>query len=119
MAEYLVLALSNAVAGEEDAFEKWYDQHLTEMLDIPGVKSAQRYSVAPMTIRDGEGNPVPLPPPTHHFLVVYQLEQEPDELMKEFLARAASGQLTPSTSQDMTNFSMTAWKPHGEQRVAE
>jgi hypothetical protein len=116
---YLVLALSNAIAGEEDAFEKWYDQHLNEMLDIPGVASAQRYAVAPMTIRDAEGLPAPVPPPTHQYLVVYQLEQEPDELMKEFLARAASGQLTPSTSQVMTTFSMTSWKPQGDLRVSE
>ena len=46
MARYEYLILSCAQPGREAEFEKWYDeQHIVDVLAVPGVVSARRFHV--------------------------------------------------------------------------
>jgi len=46
----LFIVLTNPVAGEDKAFNHWYDEeHLDDVLATPGVVSAQRFRIAPET----------------------------------------------------------------------
>ena len=119
MAENLFLVLTNPIEGEDEAFNKWYDtQHVAEVLDVPGVIAAQRYDLSEVTVPEDEDLPAQLPPPTHRYLVVYELDREPDQVMAEFLKRVMAGQLSLGETLDLGTISLTGWTPRGDRRVA-
>lgn len=48
MAETILLALTNPVAGRDAEYNAWYDDvHLADVLRVPGVTWAQRFAAAP------------------------------------------------------------------------
>ena len=114
------VVLTNPIEGEDDTFNKWYDTtHVPEVLDVPGVVAAQRYDLAELTIPDDEDLPAQLPPPTHRYLVIYELDREPEVVMAEFLKRVMSGKLSLGETLDLSTISMTGWTPRGERRLAD
>lgn len=120
MAENLFLVLTNPVQGQDEDFNKWYDtQHVPEVLDVPGVVSAQRYDLSEVTVPEDEDLPAALPPPTHRYLVIYELDRDPDAVMSEFLKRVMGGQLSLHETLDLTTISLTGWIPRGERRLAD
>jgi hypothetical protein len=111
---------TNPVAGQDDAFNEWYEtRHLVDILDVPGVVAAQRYDLAPMTLPEGEDVPAQLPPPPHRYLTVYELDRDPDAVMKEFTSRAGTDQMPLSESLDLATVSMAAWTASGPRRTAD
>lgn len=69
MAEYKFIVFTNAVAGEEREFNEWYDnQHLRDVLAIPGVVAAQRLTLAPVQRTDG--------PHRFKYCAIYEIETE-------------------------------------------
>ena len=44
MPKFKLIGLSNPTPGQEAEYNRWYDgQHISDLLAIPGVKSAKRY----------------------------------------------------------------------------
>ena len=120
MAENRFIVLSNPIGGKDDEFNKWYDEiHVPEVLEVPGVVAAQRYDLAELDIPDDPDLPAQLPPPTHRYLVIYEVEGKPEAVMAQFLERVMSGKLTLGETLDLTTVSMTAWTPSGERRLAD
>jgi hypothetical protein len=120
VAENLFLVLTNPVQGQDEAFNTWYDtQHVPEVLDVPGVVAAQRYDLSEVTVPEDEDLPAQLPPPTHRYLVIYELDRDPDTVMSEFLKRVMAGKMTLHETLDLGTISLTGWKPRGERRVAD
>ena len=114
------IVLSNPIAGEDDTFNKWYDEvHVPEVLEVPGVIAAQRYDLAELDVPDDEDLPTQLPPPTHRYLVIYELDRAPQAVMAEFIDRVMTGKLSLGETLDLTTVSMTGWVPHGERRLAD
>jgi hypothetical protein len=119
MADRLMLVFTNPVDGQDDAFNEWYDsRHIADVLNVPGVVAAQRYRLAPIALPDGDDAPAQLPPPSHRYLAVYELDRDPDEVMKEFLSRAADGRLPLNETLDLTTISMTTWTARDDRRVS-
>lgn len=47
MARYAFTVFSNPVAGQEQEYNRWYDeQHLGDVLKVPGFVAAQRFKLA-------------------------------------------------------------------------
>lgn len=47
MARYSYLVISNPTAGQEAEFNRWYtEQHLPDVLKVPGFIAAQRFELA-------------------------------------------------------------------------
>ena len=114
------VVLSNPIEGADETFNKWYDSvHVPEVLDVPGVVAAQRYDLAELQIPDDDDLPAQLPPPTHRYLVIYELDREPQEVMAEFLDRVLTGKLTLGETLDLATVSLTGWTPRGERRLAK
>jgi hypothetical protein len=114
------VVLSNPIEGEDDSFNKWYDEvHVPEVLDVPGVVAAQRYDLRELDVPDDPDLPATLPPATHRYLVIYELDQEPDAVMANFLERVMTGKLSLGETLDLTTVSMTGWTPRGERRLAD
>lgn len=46
MPKYLMLALNGPVGGQEEEFNRWYNEdHVPELLTIPGFVAARRYKI--------------------------------------------------------------------------
>jgi hypothetical protein len=120
MPHNLFIALTNPIEGEDEAFNTWYDtQHVPEVLDVPGVTTAQRYDIAELPVPDDPDLPAQLPPPTHRYMVIYELDNEPEVVMGEFLKRVMAGTLSLGQWLDLTTISLTGWTPRGERRAAQ
>lgn len=114
------IVLSNPIAGEDEAFNKWYDTvHIPEVLDVPGVVAAQRYDLAELAVLDDENLPAQLPPPSHRYLVIYELDREPQVVMTEFLDRVTTGRMSLGAALDLSTIALTGWAPRGERRLAD
>ena len=61
---------------------------------FPGVVAAQRYDIAELNVPDDQELPAQLPPPTHRYMVIYELDNDPDVVMAEFLKRVMAGTLS-------------------------
>jgi hypothetical protein len=75
MAKHLQLVFSDpgdSVSDQE--FDTWYEEHLEEILSIPGFMSAQRYALEPVAADPG-GTPF-------RRLVVYEVDADTDRLMR-------------------------------------
>jgi len=47
MAIYKLIALGNPVEGQDTEYNDWYtNQHLQDVTDVPGYRSAQRFKLA-------------------------------------------------------------------------
>jgi hypothetical protein len=70
MSRYVHLVFSDPPAGvSDDEFNAWYDDHVQEILAVPGFDSVRRYAISPVVGPDGSGG--------FRFLAVYQLSCEP------------------------------------------
>ena len=59
----------------EDEFAAWYEEHLDEILSIPGFHSAQRYELLPAVEDDQVNFP-------YRHLVVYEVDDDTETLMR-------------------------------------
>jgi hypothetical protein len=105
MDKYILVVHSNATAGNDDAYNKWYDDiHLGEVLQITGFTAAQRFKVT--------GAPAAGGPPTHQYLAIYELETDTPQVSLDGLGKAvSSGKMTMSGAIDMTNTAASLYGP--------
>jgi hypothetical protein len=110
----LYLVMSNPVDDRDDEFNEWYDNvHIHDVLATPGMVSAQRY-----TVRETEINREAGVTPSHRYLVVYEMDGEPDAVMRTIRESVASGAMKMHDALDLTNVSMSFWKRHGSKVMA-
>ena len=70
MATHVLVVLSNPVEDAEEEFNAWYDEvHLTDMLSVPGMTTAQRFVIGPPVL--SKKAPVPW-----RYLALYEVETE-------------------------------------------
>jgi hypothetical protein len=120
VARNVLIVLSNPIDEADDAFNEWYDAtHIPQVLDVPGVVAAQRYAISEVNFPDDPNLPAMPPPPAHRYMVIYELDREPDHVMQEFLARTVAGTLTLGETLDLSTISLTGWTPLGARRVPE
>ena len=95
MAKYTFLALTNPVAGKEDEFNAWYDQHhVPDVINVPGFVSGQRFKIADSQF-GGEASKA------FKYLAVYEIETEDIAgTIKELQARGGTADITPSDAID-------------------
>jgi hypothetical protein len=87
----IILAVTNAVAGREAEFNKWYDEvHVKDLVAVPGIGAAQRYRVVA---------PNGMPAPPYEYLTIYRADVSPDAIFANLAAtrdtRAISDSLAP------------------------
>ncbi len=67
MAKHMLIVLTNAVEGRDDEFNEWYDnQHLDDVLKVPGIVAAQRYALSPVQRME--------PPLPRAYFALYDIE---------------------------------------------
>jgi hypothetical protein len=81
MARHTFVVFTNAVEGQEDEYNEWYNnRHLTDVLAVEGFVAAQRFRLSEM-------NPPQEFP--HRYLALYEVES--DDLDKVTLALSEAG----------------------------
>jgi hypothetical protein len=64
---YYLLVFSNPVAGQEAEYNRWYsDQHQQDVVSVPGFKTAQRFVLSDVQLRQSK----PLP----KYVIIYKIE---------------------------------------------
>lgn len=99
MARYKLVAHSNAIAGREADYERWYDdRHMPDMLAVPGFVSAERFTVV------GEG--------PYRFLAIYEVESNDIRAtLAEIGNRAGTDAMPITDAIDTSQVSVVAWHP--------
>jgi hypothetical protein len=92
MARHLFLALTNPLPGQEEEFNRWYDEeHVPDVLKIPGFVSAQRHRLSPHQ-RSGQQAPA------WEYLTVYEVEGDDAEIHDTVAAAALAGIMRKAAS---------------------
>lgn len=106
MARYILVVHSNASVGQDDEYNKWYeDIHLPEVLAIEGFVSAQRFRL--------NGNP-PRGTATHQYLAIYEMDtNDPHGAMAALQKAVGNGDVRMSEAIDMASVSAAIFEPIG------
>jgi hypothetical protein len=99
MAKHVLVVLSNAQEGEDEAFNRWYTEtHLGDVLKVPGYAAAQRFKLSDAQIADGDA--------PYRYLALYEVESDDVGAAAQAL-RGASGQMVIDPSLDRSR--TVAW----------
>ena len=86
MAKYLFLVFTTPRAGQDEAYNGWYDdRHLDDVLRAKGFTAAQRFRVAPQFGA----------PEIHPYLAIYEIEADDPQVALGELAERAGTLLMP------------------------
>jgi len=109
MAQYRFLVFTNPVEGREEEFDRWYDeQHIGDVLAIPGFVAAQRHIA---NAARGE-------PPHRHFLI-YEIESDDiGAVFAELSARSGTGRMPISDALKRSDTVSYVYEVKGERRLA-
>ena len=107
MKTYRYIVLTNPVDGQEAEFNRWYDeQHLADVLKVPGFKAAQRFKVAAYESVNWR------------YLAIYEFDSDDPEKTVGLLSDLAGTDAMPmSDALDMNSLGVFVVAPIGE-RVA-
>lgn len=96
MATHKLMVYSGPVAGREEEYNQWYSNtHLADVLKVPGVVAAQRFSLPP---EEGAAR----------YVAIYELETaDPTGLLNELQQRVGSAAMPMSDSLDTRSVAMT------------
>lgn len=101
---YLVVTTS-PLPGREEEYHAWYDgTHLSDVLALDGVVSAQRFDQAPVGKPDAGSD---------GYVAMYELDGDPQTVLQALQAGIGSGRIALSDSVDPSATSMTVWEARG------
>jgi len=92
VARYVYTVFSNAVSGKEDEYNRWYtEQHLDDVLRVPGFVAAQRFRLA---LEDAAA--------PAQYLAIYELDtDDPHKSLAELQACAGTRAMPISPALDV------------------
>lgn len=98
--KFVLTVLSNPVEGRKAEYNNWYsNQHLADVLKVPGFLSAQRFRLA----QDNNSE-------SWKYLALYEFEaDDPTQTLAAPTARAGSPEMVISQAMDMQAYSMQPW----------
>lgn len=96
MARYVLVVHSNPVDGREQEYNEWYDKrHLADLLALPGVIAARRYTLAQAQVTAA--------PQPYRYLALYEIETEDEQgWVRALHARAGTAQMPISEALSKT-----------------
>lgn len=96
MGKHVLVVLSNAVEGQDEQFNRWYtEQHLGDVLRVPGFTAAQRFVLSETQLRSDEF--------PYRYLAIYEVETDELTATVQALAEAAGTMMiSPALDRDRT-----------------
>lgn len=114
MAKYTFVVMTNATEGKEEEFNRWYNQqHIPDVLNVPGFVSGQRFHLADAQM-GGPGSQA------YKYLALYEIET--DDLagtLKELRARSGTADIVASDAIDRKNIGSFIFTPIAEKVMAK
>lgn len=106
MGKYCLVVITTPVQGKDDEFNDWYtNQHIPDVLRVPGFISAQRLKIMPET-SDLPGR----------YIAIYQMEtDDPGACVEDLVSRAGQPGLALSSALNLDLASMTLCSVISEQ----
>lgn len=103
MGKYKLLVLSSPKDGCEDAYNAWYtNQHLGDVVAVPGFKSAQRFELI-----NGMGKEH-----RHRYLAIYEIEaDDPHAVVDDLLGRSGTAEMVISEALDVESAHVGVFAP--------
>lgn len=104
---YWLLVFSNPVQGREDEYNEWYDnQHLPDLLRIPGVVSARRLVAGGTQFSDESELP-------GKYLALYEMETENlPTVFLEISSRVGTSGMVMSDAINLESVKTMVFSPH-------
>ncbi len=104
--KYTFVVLSNPTAGNEAEYNRWYnDQHLPDVLNVPGFVRAQRFKLSDAQMA-GEADK------THRYLALYEIETDNvAAALKDLASRVGTNDMIMSDAIDMKTVSARIFEP--------
>jgi hypothetical protein len=92
MARFSFVVYSNPVEGREQEYNDWYsNQHLQDLLTVPGVIAARRFKLSGTQIRDAAQ--------AYQYLAIYDIEADDVQgFVNMLMARTANGSIARSAA---------------------
>jgi len=86
MPRYKLVVMTTPIEGREQEYNDWYREvHLNDLLEVDGIKSAQRFRLSRVVAPAGK----PLP-----YLAIYDVETDNiDKTLEDLQNRATSGRM--------------------------
>ena len=114
MAKHTFLVLTNPVAGKEKEFNDWYtNQHIPDVVSVPGIVAAQRYKLA--DYQSGTGAPSPW-----KYLAIYEIEGDDLKAIFDGLqSRVGTDAMVMTDSLDMSSVGGFIYSPITERTTTE
>ena len=111
MAKHYLVVVTNPKPGQEEEFNKWYtEQHLDDVLKVPGFVAAQRFKVNLDAAKS-------LPGP---YLALYEMESDDPQATFDGLEKATmTGQMPISPALDTVNIVSSVFTPITERKVCK
>lgn len=101
MDKYTYVVLSNPKPGQEETYNQWYtEQHLQDVLAIPGFTAAQRFQVSDDSAAVA-----------HRYVALYEIESDNiAETMQQLVERAGDGRMVMTDTMDFDDVSATLYR---------
>jgi hypothetical protein len=114
MKKYVFLAFTNSTIGREEEYNKWYDeQHLADVINVPGFISARRFRLAPGQFEFNTHTP------EHKYLALYEIETDDIvKVMKELASRVGTPEVVMTDAIDMSTLSSPVFEQITERQDA-
>lgn len=102
MAKYTYVVMSNPTPGNEAEYNRWYtDQHLPDVLAVPGFVAAQRFKV------DDPNSQL-----KHRYLALYEIETDDlNKTLSDLNSRANTPAMPLTDALDVATVSATIFSP--------
>lgn len=103
MTLHRLIVLSNPTDGQEEEYNRWYtDQHLDDVLKVPGFVSAQRFKISGEL---SEGT-------KYRYLAIYDVEaDDPSAALDALKARGGTDAMPLSDALDQDNIYSMLYAP--------
>lgn len=90
MTQYVIQFESRSQPGQDEEYNRWYDAvHLPDVLNVPGFKSATRYTIVDPT-RDRP-----------HYMAAYSVEcDDPHALLGQLFEASQTMEISPTLDQE-------------------
>src|SRR5258707_9947097 len=96
MASYKLVVFSDSTEDDnEDEYNDWYtNQHLADVVDVPGFVSAQRFKIKTLVMGEFKNK----------YMAIYNIESDdPQKVMDAMMARRGTDQMVISDALDTDN----------------
>lgn len=114
--KFIQIVFSNPLQGRDQEFNEWYDSvHIPQLLAIPGMLSAQRYTLLDSEMYRAPGGRAP----DHRYAIIYEMEGNVDAIMQKIQEAVVAGQIVMHDSLDMDSWRLSFWNARGAKAEAE